>query len=429
MSGTVLIYTPQLTNRVQYTFELIFKYILKIPIDFTDDFMAFKNHEGVKLNYSDKKTNSSLSFTPHGLLHQTGFKNQETKVFSIADTKAFFKTNQNDTLNFDLFAAAFYLTTRYEEYLPHEADEHNRYIAQQSIAVKNNFIDKPVVNQWTLLLKEKIKERYPNFQFPTTDFRHIVTIDVDRAYAYKGNTNIKVAAGLLKNTAQLNLNDIKNRTQTLLNKQKDPYDVYNYLAKIQQEFKVDFQYFFLLGDNSKFDNNIPYNSTSLKNLIKDLDAEIGIHPSYFSDKKPAILKEEIKRLENITGNQVTQSRQHFIKLQFPSTYQKLLDNSITDDYSMGYHDTPGFRAGVCTPYPFYNLTKEKTTSLLIHPFAIMEKALINDKDEERRKKITMLIDKIKAVNGMFYSVWHNDSFSEEFHGNQWKQLLEFSIKY
>ncbi|NJO69236.1 MAG: hypothetical protein HC830_08110 [Bacteroidetes bacterium] len=64
---------------------------------------------------------------------------------------------------------------------------------------------------------------------------------------------------------------------------------------------------------------------------------------------------------------VTKSRQHFLRLKFPGTYHRLMQEGITDDYSMGFHDKPGFRAGIAMPYPFYDLVNEKETTLTVHP--------------------------------------------------------------
>ena len=80
-----------------------------------------------------------------------------------------------------------------------------------------------------------------------------------------------------------------------------------------------------------------------------------MHPSYFSLKDAAILKKEKLRLENIINTPVTFSRQHYLRLSIPETYQNLIDLDIEEDYTMGYAKTVGFRASTCTPFYFYDL--------------------------------------------------------------------------
>lgn len=45
----------------------------------------------------------------------------------------------------------------------------------------------------------------------------------------------------------------------------------------------------------------------------------------------------------------------------PEHYSYLNELEIANDYSMGYPETIGFRAGTSTPYLFYDLNMEITT--------------------------------------------------------------------
>ena len=55
-------------------------------------------------------------------------------------------------------------------------------------------------------------------------------------------------------------------------------------------------------------------------------------------------------------------------LRFPQTYRRLLKLSVREDYTLGYAGQTGFRAGICTPFYFYDLELEETTNLLLVPF-------------------------------------------------------------
>jgi hypothetical protein len=101
-------------------------------------------------------------------------------------------------------------------------------------------------------------------------------------------------------------------------------------------------------------------------------ADIGLHPSYSSNKSSTILEKEKTALEMSIEIPVVKNRQHFVKLYFPRTYQNLLKIGITEEYSMGYSTAIGFRSGTCTPYNFYDLSREKETELKIYPFQMMD---------------------------------------------------------
>ena len=140
----ILIYTHQITNRIKYTFDLIFNSILGAELSFTSDTQTFENYTGAKLSYTIKSINNELHFPSADLLFSEGVNQNALTYMSDSD---FINT-------IDPFAFCFIMATRYEEYLPFLPDNHNRFSAINSIAYKNNYLLKPVVN----ILAEKIKK-------------------------------------------------------------------------------------------------------------------------------------------------------------------------------------------------------------------------------------------------------------------------------
>ena len=119
----VLIYIHKSSPRLQYIAAFIFKEIIKTPYAITSHADSFKQFDGIKLNYTEKKIcEDELRVPNSGLLFQTVIKEQPIEVFEINSIKAFsghlHKTMMNIRLIF--FSASFYLLTRYEEYLPHK---------------------------------------------------------------------------------------------------------------------------------------------------------------------------------------------------------------------------------------------------------------------------------------------------------------------
>jgi hypothetical protein len=68
----LLIYTHQVTNRVKYTFNVIFKSILAIEYELTTDKDSFKQFEGAKISYSHQSIGDELFFQSENLLFETG---------------------------------------------------------------------------------------------------------------------------------------------------------------------------------------------------------------------------------------------------------------------------------------------------------------------------------------------------------------------
>jgi signal transduction histidine kinase len=145
---------------------------------------------------------------------------------------------------------------------------------------------------------------------------------------------------------------------------------------------------------------------------------------------------EKDRLEDIILKPVTKSRQHFLKLKMPQTYQQLLKSGISADYTMGFASLAGFRAGTCTAYYFFDLSRNQRTELLIHPFQVMDVTLKNYlqmEAEDADQLIEELMLEVKKVNGTFISLWHNESLKDSGQWLGWRkvfeQILETGLKY
>ncbi len=426
----ILIYSHKLTNRLKYAFKTIFTDVLKVVIEFTNNIDEFEKYEGVKINYSATKLNTGLFFQSSSILFETGITEQSINIFEYEGYKCFFSVGKDSAFPFDPFAASFYLISRYEEYLPHIKDEHERFVALESLAYQNNFLETPLVNIWVNQIAEQIENSYPNFNFPERKFEFISTIDIDNAYAYKNKGIIRTSGGLLKGIKEGSFTD---RVKVLSGSKFDPYDTFNYQKEIHQQYGISPIYFFLLGDYGVNDKNIPIKNKEFQSLIKSLADyyPIGIHPSYNSNKDINQLSKEIKRLQEITHRNTTKSRQHFLKLILPDTYRNLLENDIKEDYTLGYAEKSGFRASICSPYYFYDLDMEVSTNLKIVPFTVMEATYQyyqNCSPDEALQQIKNLMQKVKDVKGTFVSVWHNESLSDEGIWKGWKKVYELMLE-
>jgi hypothetical protein len=165
----------------------------------------------------------------------------------------------------------------------------------------------------------------------------------------------------------------------------------------------------------------------MQKLIKNIyhSYTVGIHPSYQSDSEPVKVKSELNTLEAITGRKITRSRQHFLRITLPKTYQTLEKCGINEDYSMGYANLPGFRAGTCTPFRFYDLSIEKETQLYIVPLCVMDGTLnqyLGMDAANALKKIKELAQQVKNVEGTMVTLWHNQSFSETHEWKGWQAV-------
>jgi hypothetical protein len=429
----ILVYTHKITPRVRYIFKHILTRTLLIPVSFTTKVEEFVAHNGPKLSYTKTPLGKEFFIKSNPLLFEQGVNDLEVHVQKWEEVPCFFATGSKSVIPFDIFAASFYLISRYEEYLPHVKDSHGRYSAIESLAYKNGFLEKPVVDIWAYKLVAKLKEKFPDYDYKNRSYQYISTIDIDNAFAYKHKSFIRTFGGFLNDLFKFRLLDIWYRFVVTLNIKKDPFDNFQKILDIKKAKDITTIFFCSIGDYTTFDTNVSASKNKYRLLLKDLVdyASVGLHPSYFTMQNPALLKKEKGRLENITNIPVIRSRQHYLRFNLPETYQQLIDLEIEEDHSMGYASSVGFRASTCTPFYFYDLDFEIQTPLKIFPFALMDTTL-NDylkiTPKQSLGKIRDLRNEVKAVNGTFITLFHNESLSNHMRWRGWKRLYESMIK-
>lgn len=427
----ILIYSEETTPRIEYIFKLIFQQILQIDVVFTENISKFRNSELPKINYSFEKFDDEFYIKPHKLISQKAMITPGINPVWYEGEKYFCESSKDSALPFDPFAASFYLVTRHEEYVENYKDKLGRYSVKNSILNKYKLIKKPVVNIWANILAKKLKEKYADIEFPERRFEFISTIDVDNAYAYQNKGFLRTTGAKLKAIVKGQTEDQIKRKNVLAGKEKDPYDTYDYLDAVFKGNEDKVKFFFLLADYGKYDKNIAHTNKEYRDLIQHISRkyDVGIHPSFASSKKGGKKKVylEKERLEHIKGQKVDKSRQHFLMLKFPKSYNRLLKAGITEDYTMGYSAQVGFRAGICTPYYYYDLKKEVTTNLKIIPFQVMDGTLrhyLRLNPEEAMQEIRNVMQEVKNVGGTFVSVWHNETVNDIGHWEGYREVFE-----
>lgn len=435
VDNKILVYCEKRTPRLIYIFNLILKDILGLAPNFTQDKNEFINFNGPKFSYASSNIGEELFIAAADLLFERGIKDVAISMASYKELPCFFNTyHKSSAYPFDLFAASFYLVSRYEEYLPFIKDKYGRFNAEESLAHTKGFLDKPLINIWALDLADKLEEKFSEIKISRPQYKYIPTIDIDAAYAYKQKGFLRILGGYFKDIKAGNFKETHRRTKVLRSKEKDPFDSFDYIFKVHKSFNIEPQFFILFAEYGTNDKNISTYNRNFQSLIRRMGdyGNIGIHPSFNSNFHKGKLQKEIRLLSKVTRSEITRSRQHFLIMQMPETYNILIDNGITEDYTMGYASKPGFRASITTPFYFYNIEFEMVTSLKIHPFTYMEGTLkdyMQLGNEEALKVICSLIDEVKAVGGNFISLWHNESLGGEKRWKDWPEIYEKSLEY
>ncbi|MBP6430323.1 MAG: polysaccharide deacetylase family protein [Ferruginibacter sp.] len=423
----VLLYSHTTTARLQYICNFIFKQLLQVEFSITIDSEEFKNHTGICINYSNSPIKKEeLRIGNVNLLFEETISPQQIQCFTYNNYKAFFKVDNSD-IAFDIFAASFYLLSRYEEYLPHNKDMYGRYNHEDSLAFKENFLHLPLINIWVKHFAESIKNKYSTFNIQHSIFNFVPTYDIDIAYSYKHKGVVRNVGGFIKKPSL-------ERIKVLLGLRKDPFNSYDWMNALHDKYNLLATYFFLLAEKtSKYDKNIALHKNALWRLIK-LHAKkysIGIHPSWQSANNTTILKKEKSYLEAMSELTIINSRQHFIKFNLPQSYRQLLDAGITNEYSMGYGSINGFRASVATSFNWFDVENNEETNLRIHPFCFMDANCYYEQKQTPQQSFEELMQYYKVcreVGGTLITIFHNNFLGTDKNFKGWATMYEAFIK-
>ena len=428
----LVIYSENISSRVDYVFDLVFKQEFEIEYSLTSDLAVFDAHPAEKINYaSARKSEAEFFIKSAPLLFENFIEKKKIPVSEKFETTVLFPDDGSCDLGFDVFSAIFYMVSRYEEYLPFTPDAHGRYKAPGSLAFRHHFLEVPVVNIWLGILRKALQKKFPALSFKSSSFKAILTYDIDVAYKYRGRSIVRMVGAMGKDLLSWNWKNLIQRKLTILRLRTDPWDVYDYLSETITKNKLDSRFFFLLADKGHHDRNLAWHGAVMKKLIQKIQtfSETGIHPSYQSSQVSGKILLEKQRLEALGGKKINNSRQHFLRFTLPETYQALLQAGITEDYSMGFPSTHGFRAGTCTPFYFYNLKEEKATKLKIFPVTFMEGTFISiNKPDDALQEMLKMMDAVKNVGGTFISIWHNHTVSATSEYKPWRDVHDQVIR-
>lgn len=408
----------------------IFVNILGVELDFTTKVEEFIKHTGPKITYTKQPLQNEFFIRSNELLFEQGINDIQLSIADWEGTPCFFTTGERSNLPYDIFAASFFLISRYEEYLPHVKDIHSRFSPKDSIAYQNGFLQKPVVDIWAYKLLEALKERFDDFEYKIKGYDFVSVLDVATSHCYANRGIARGLAGLLMDLGSLRLKRVIDRISVGLNRMKDPFDNYAELIALHKKYNVKCNFFFQFADYSKYDKNVSTNSMKFKSLIKYVAdyAPVSLAASYSSFTDLELLRKEKANLEEVINRPVNNSKMRYNRVDVPETYRNLITAEFTDDYTMGYTYELGFRAGTCTTFQFYDIPLEVKQPIKVHPFAIHDYALSKiKKDEVILQQVKKITDEVNQVNGTAIVMFSNELLGNKDDRN-WMSLYAEILK-
>ena len=404
--------------RAHYVVRHVFERMLGWPVVFVGSREELRVGPGAKLSYGALPVDGAFHVPLSGWFDTPSKHAQPASEGKGRDLVLFPRGPRSD-----VFAAVFHLISLEAEYLEYGRDEHGRIIADELPLVTAEAHVIPIADQWVLVLAQQLRSGFPELPEPGRSYRHVLTVDMDNGLKYAARSWQRAMGASAKDLAGGRATRFFERWNVRLGRNEDPYATFvDRLAEVGGD--VDRMIAFVLTrGEGRFDHAARIDHPLFVGLLKRLAdvAEIGLHPSYESSRDERIFAREREQLSKVTGRPIHVSRQHFLRWRMPDTFRALIANGFSEDHSIGFSDRIGFRAGTCTPFPWYDLERDEETTLMLHPFAVMDSALANQTGEGLQNalgEMKRVSDAVREVHGSFVSVWHDRFLSghEEFEG-------------
>lgn len=321
----------------------------------------------------------------------------------------------------DIIATIFFMLSRWEETIIRVRDEHERFPAIASVAYKQGFLDRPIVDEYALIFQAWLKRILPQWQPKSRRFSIKLTHDIDSVLRFPNLWRWLRAIGgdLFKRRSWTCVRQTGGDTVARLvaPQQISHFQGIYTLAQLSKMYGLASAFYFIAAQPGPetIDNDYDLTSSLMTTCIKDLQRqgfEIGLHPSYYTLCAPEPLALEKSRLDAVLGETAYGGRQHFLRFQAPHTWRHWEQVGLVYDSTMSYADHEGFRCGTCHPFRPFDVLEDRELKLWEWPLVVMDNTLQGYRQLtpiEGQNRILELAQRCRQVGGTFVLLWHNNS--------------------
>jgi hypothetical protein len=366
----------------------------------------------------------------------------------LSNNKFFSRGSVSIELGLDLFGSSFFMLSRYEEAIKKDSfDQHDRFSHKQSLAFKENFLHRPIINEYLEILWACMKHLCPELERNSREFRFLPSHDVD-VPTDPASRNLFCATKHILFGDIFKRKDYARAKKSMSNyigvrKNGPDFDHYNNFDRIMDlSEKNNFRSTFNFISNhtaGTIDGFYSLDEPFIRGLLKKIHHrghEIGAHPSYNSYNSSSTIAKELKILKSACiEEKITQTqwggRQHFLRFRIPDTFIKLDKAGFDYDNSMTYAGHAGFRCGICYEYPAYNLIDRKSLQLRVRPLIAMDGSVLDEKymglgsGPEAYNFLNTLRLACNQFSGDFTLLWHNSRLIDEEEIKLYESLLNY----
>lgn len=385
--------------------------MIGVEVSFTKAVEEFVAHAGPKFSYTTKALGDEFFVASHSLLFEQGVVQQQIEVEIWERLPVFFKTDEAAVIPYDVFAASFFMLSRYEEALPHIKTAEGHFDPSKSIAKQHDFLELPVVDLWVAKFQQILASHFEEFKLPKgSPPKKEILIEVPLAFRYKYRTLLEILMDFSSALWQLNIRGLVTQFLVLLRLKDDPYDSFDQWKTLFASGSIQPKIFFLFAKSSAYQSTISTFNLKYRQIIKQTGDffALGVLASVKSQLIPdQNLSREKKDFQELTHRTVSNVRWSNGIKEVTKDYGTLSDFEFTSDYSMGYAHTLGFRAGTAIPFYFYDVSNEFQLPLKVHSVYATQKALTQKGDKQPFEILEKKYEALPLSNSKFTVVLTN----------------------
>ena len=324
----------------------------------------------------------------------------------------------------DLLASMLLTLNRSEELHSDERDMHGRFLAAHSVALKHNFLHRPIVDEYGLALQQVIQVLLPGWRPAERKLRVKLSHDIDETGFPRSIFNA-LGHALKRRQPFATLRDLLGPAFGL---RPSLLEAVLRITELSERHGMASALYWKNSPKSEWDSGYDLTMKPVHEVVSQLKSqgvELGVHPGYYTFNDPHRLNDEVEHICEVIDEVRVGGRQHFLRWH-PSTWHDWEECGLAYDSTVGFSDHIGFRAGTCLPYRPWSLELNREINLLEIPLVAMDVTLAYQMRLTPEESVTLLLqcaERCKIVGGVFTLLWHNRSLLDPNYGRTYETVL------
>lgn len=346
-------------------------------------------------------------------------------------------------LGIDVFGGAFVLLTRYEEAVDPSRDQYERFPAEASIAVRENFIERPLADEYSELLWSLVSA-YAGTSLRRQGSRFKVSLghDVDAPYKYlfcgpMSFAKTELASRLRRHERSSLWDNVRTwRRVRAGDLRSDPYNTFDLLMDASELRGWRSTFYFIADRTAGWKDGLYDIDDSaiilLMTRMRQRGHWIALHGSFNSYDSADHLAREKRRIEEAVCKAgfpvpIDEIRQHYLRFDVRSTPAAWSDAGLRLDTTLSFAQRAGFRCGTSRRYRMFDLVRRSPLSVFEQPLIVMDTSLLEYQKFDAISTVECvrrLAMRVARYGGCFTLLWHNSTLVNNLQRQLYHDVLD-----